>query len=120
MINDSLLLITAKGATVVAISPETAENVGKTVSKSKANFPVISDNELSIMKDYKVNFSLDEVTVEKYKKYGIDFTVSNGSNGANLPVPATYIIDIDGTIRYVFFNLDYRKRASVKDILDNL
>ena len=72
------------------------------------------------MKSYKVNFAVDENTISKYKNYGIDFDKSNGANGANLPVPATYIIGKDGKIRYVFFNTDYRQRASVKDILVNI
>ncbi len=119
-INDSLDLITAKGATVIAITPETAENVAKTITKSKASFDVLEDKGMAIMKSYKVNFAVDEKTIEKYKGYGIDFEKANGTNGANLPVPATYIIGKNGKIKYVFFNTDYSKRASVKDILDNL
>ena len=118
--SDSLALISAKGATVLAITPETGENVKKTVEKAKANFPVLEDEGLTIMKLYKVNFAVDEKTITKYKGYGIDFENANGSNGANLPVPATYIIGKDGKIKYVFFNTDYRKRASVQDILNNL
>jgi peroxiredoxin len=119
-INDSLAAITAKGATVLAITPETEENVAKTVTKTKASFDVLSDKGLAIMNSYKVSFAVDEKTIEKYKGYGIDFEKANGANGANLPVPATYIIGKDGKIKYVFFNTDYSKRASVKDILDNL
>ena len=118
--SDSLPMLTAKGATILAIAPETAENVKKTVEKTKSSFPVLEDAGLAIMKSYKVNFAVDEMTVTKYKGYGIDFDVANGSNGANLPVPATYIIGKDGIIKYVFFNTDYRKRASVQDILNNL
>jgi peroxiredoxin len=72
------------------------------------------------MKGYKVNFAVNAGTIEKYKKYGIDFDKANGSNGANLPVPATYVIGKDGKIKYAFFNPDYKERASVQDILDNL
>ena len=118
--SDSLPMLTAKGATILAIAPETAENVKKTVEKTKSSFPVLEDAGLVIMKSYKVNFAVDEMTVTKYKGYGIDFDVANGSNGANLPVPATYIIGKDGIIKYVFFNTDYRKRVSVQDILNNL
>lgn len=118
--SDSLLLLNANGASVIAIAPETAENVKKTIEKTKATFPVLEDIGLAIMKMYKVNFSVDEKTIVKYKGYGIDFDNANGSNGANLPVPATYIIGKDGKIKYVFFNTDYRKRASVMDILNNL
>lgn len=118
--SDSLQLLTANGVTLLAITPETAENVKKTVDKTKVTFPVLEDEGLSIMKMYKVNFKVDEKTVTKYKGYGIDFDQSNGNNGANLPVPATYIIGKDGKIKYVFFNADYRKRAHVQDILNNL
>jgi peroxiredoxin len=118
--SDSLPLLTAKGAALLAITPETAENIKKTVDKTQTGFPVIEDEGLAIMKLYKVNFAVDEKTVTRYKGYGIDFDKANGSNGANLPVPATYIIGKDRKIKYVFFNTDYKKRASVQDILDNL
>lgn len=119
-LNDSLQLIVAKGATLVAVTPETIENVGKTIGKTKASFPIISDINLSIMKSYQVAFEVDQATQDKYKKYGIDFSVANGNNGANLPVPATYIIGKDGKIKYSFFNPDYRLRPSVKDIVEHL
>ncbi|MEO6252461.1 MAG: peroxiredoxin-like family protein [Ferruginibacter sp.] len=118
--SDSLALLTAKGATVLAVTPETGEHVKQTVAKTKTMFSVLEDKGLIIMKSYKVNFEVDEKTIEKYKGYGIDFDKANGINGANLPVPATYIIGQDGMVKYVFFNTDYRKRASVQDILDNL
>jgi peroxiredoxin len=118
--SDSLSMLTAKGASVLAITPETAENVKKTIEKTKSTFPVLEDQGLVIMKMYKVNFAVDEKTITKYKGYGIDFDKANGVNGANLPVPATYIIGTDGKIKYVIFNTDYRKRASVMDILNNL
>ena len=118
--SDSLQMVIAKGATVLAITPETGDNVKKTVVKTKASFPVLEDEGMAIIKQYKVNFAVDENTVAKYKGYGIDFDKANGSNGANLPVPATYIIGKDGIVKYVFFNTDYRKRASVQEILSNL
>jgi peroxiredoxin len=118
--NDSLSMITSKGATVVAISPEIQENVTKTIQKTKASFPVISDEQMKIMKDYKVNFPVPQATIDRYKNFGIDFSVANGANGANLPVPATYVIGKNGKIKYVFFNPDYRKRASVQEIVSYL
>ena len=119
-ISESLDSINAKGATVIAITPETGENIKKTIEKTKATFGIVEDKGLEIMKNYKVSFAVDAETVVKYKKYGIDFEKANGANGANLPVPATYIIGKDGKIKYAFFNPDYSKRASVKDIIANL
>jgi peroxiredoxin len=119
-ISDSLSFIKAKGASVFTITPETNENIKKTISKTKATYPILEDKGLAIMKSYKVSFEVDENTITKYKKYGIDFTKANGENGANLPVPATYIVGKDGKIKYAFFDMDYSKRASVLEILNNL
>ena len=90
------------------------------IAKTKASFPVIADENLRIMKMYQVDFAVDQPTQDRYKKFGIDFSQANGTNGANLPVPATYVIDKNGKIKYVFFNPDYRLRPSVKDILEQL
>jgi peroxiredoxin len=118
-LQDSLMAIQTKGATVVAITPETTENVQKTVSKTGATFPILFDNGLKVMKLYDVNFAVDAGTVEKYKKYGIDFEKANGANGANLPVPAMYIIK-NGKIAWKYFDENYSKRPSVTEVLQQL
>jgi peroxiredoxin len=119
-LEDSLSLIRNKAATLVAVSPEMPVNIGKTIEKSKASFPILFDDSLKIMKQYDVAFSVDKTTIEKYKGYGIDFTQANGSNGANLPVPAVYVINKKGIIVYKYFDKDYRNRASVAQILSYL
>lgn len=117
---DSLSMITLKGATVLAITPEQPANVEKTIGKTKATYSILTDDNLKIMKDYGVAFAVDPATIEKYKSYGIDFSAANGENGANLPVPAVYIIDKKGKITYRYFDADYTKRASVKEIVNHL
>ncbi len=117
---DSLALITGKGATVLAVTPETSENVAKTVAKTKTSFSIISDKGLKIMKAYQVAFAVDEATQKKYKGYGIDFEKANGENKAVLPVPAVYVINKEGKIAFSYFDTNYRKRLSVKEIADRL
>jgi peroxiredoxin len=119
-LNDSLSAIQAKGATVVAISPEKYASVNKTIEKTKASFDIISDTSNTILKQYGVNFTVDDKTVEKYKTYGIDFASVNGNSDNTLPVPAVFIIDKNGTFKYLHFDTDYRKRPSVKELLENL
>jgi peroxiredoxin len=119
-LEDSLSMITAKGATLIAVTAEKQENISKTIEKTKASYPILFDNGLKIMKSYDVAFAVDEKTVEKYKGYGIDFNEVNGSNGAYLPVPAVYVINKDGIIVFKHFDPNYTKRASVQDILDHL
>ena len=119
-LQDSLQLLTAKGAYVIAVTPETAEGISKTIQKTHASFSIIPDKGYQIMKDYKVNYVLDDATVSKYKTYGLDLNKSNGNADHVLPVPATYIINQSGKITFVHFNKDYTKRASVRDMLQVL
>lgn len=120
-LEDSLSLIKAKGASVLTITPEKPENITKTISKTKTSSSILHDEGLNIMKSYDVAFKVDDKTIEAYKKYGIDFAEANGNlNGANLPVPAVYIVNTSGKIIYKYFDTDYRKRSSVKEILEHL
>ncbi len=119
-LEDSLSLIMAKGATLVTVTPEKPENISKTIEKTKATYPILFDDGLKIMKSYDVAFAVDEKTIEKYKGYGIDFTTVNGANGANLPVPAVYVINKKGKIVFRHFDKNYTQRASVAEILKYL
>ncbi|WP_422361103.1 peroxiredoxin-like family protein [Reichenbachiella sp.] len=117
---DSLNFIVEKGGIVVAVTPEKPESIAKTVDKTGASFKIIHDKDLSIMNTYHVAFKMEEALLKKYKKWGIDLDAANGDNGPNLPVPATYIIGQDKKILYAFFDPDYKKRATVGKILQNL
>lgn len=115
-LQDSLQVLTGKGAQVVVVTPETQENIDKTVAKTKAVFPIVHDDSLTIMKAYKTAFSVDDATAAKYRGFGLDLKKANGFDTAVLPVPATYVIGRDGKIKYAFFNPDYRHRASVRQV----
>lgn len=118
---DSLQLLTDKGAQVVAISPEKSEGISKTVEKTGATFPILHDEEMKIAKGYGVAYQVDEKVQQRYKKFGNDLLEINGQKEkAYLPVPAVYIVNRDGSVTFRFFEEDYRKRVFVKDLLSNL
>jgi peroxiredoxin len=119
-LEDSLQLIKEKGATLIAVTPEKPENISKTIEKTNAEYPILFDEGLKIMKAYDVSFEVPENTLTRYRNTGIDIEKNNGSNGKYLPVPAVYIIDKESTIIYRFFEPDYRKRPTVEEILKNL
>jgi peroxiredoxin len=119
-LEDSLQFILEKGAQLVAVSPEKPENISKTIEKTNAQYPVLWDEGLKIMKAYDVAFELPENTLTRYRNSGLNIEEINGSNGKYLPVPAVYIINKESTVIYRFFENDYRKRPSVEEILKNL
>lgn len=119
-LQDSLQLIKEKGAILVAVSPEKPENILTTVEKTKAEYSILYDEGLKIMKAYDVEFEVPENTLTRYRNAGLDIEKNNGSNGKYLPVPAVFIIDKESTIIYRFFEPDYKKRPSVKELLEYL
>ena len=120
-LQDSLQLITEKGASVVAITPEASEGINKTIEKTKAVFPILHDEEMKIAKAYKVAYEVDERTTGRYKSFGTDLlNINEQKLKAWLPVPAVYVINKEGSVTYRYFNEDYKKRPSVKDILEEI
>jgi peroxiredoxin len=119
-LNDSLQLITAKGATLIAITPEGKEGIDSTIAKTGATFSIISDEGMKISNDYGVTFKVDDKLVSRYKNFGVDLLKNNNQKDAMLPVPAVYVINRDGAVTFRFFNEDYKKQVAVKEILGAL
>ena len=117
---DSLEQIQAKGAQVVAITPETREGIDSTIRKTGAVFPLLYDENLKVATEYQVVYNLDDKTVSRYKVGGIDLLKTNNQKVAMLPIPAVYIINKEGTVTYRYFDENYRNRVSVKEILKNI
>ncbi|BDD04984.1 peroxiredoxin-like family protein [Aureibacter tunicatorum] len=119
-LQDSLNLISAKGAEIIAVTPERKEGIKKVQSKLDAGFNILHDKDLEIMKAYDVDFKLPEKIKKKYLGYGINLNSINGDNGENLPIPAVYVIGQNGNIEYRYFDEDYTKRLSVSELLEKL
>ncbi|MBL4592508.1 MAG: redoxin domain-containing protein [Flavobacteriales bacterium] len=120
-LNDSLQYISDNNAEIIVIGPESFENTEKTADKAAATFVLIPDTTLQIQKDYDVLFSVTKKYQGKIKTFlRTDIAKNNNQKEATLPVPATYIIDTTGKIIWRYFDYDYSKRPSVKEIIDNL
>ncbi|MCF8278628.1 MAG: AhpC/TSA family protein [Flavobacteriales bacterium] len=119
-IQDSLQMILAAGASLIAITPEKGERIEKTVEKSGATFSIVYDENHRIMDDYHVTFKLSAWKRFIYGIAGININKASGNKDSALPVPATYIIAKDGTIFSSHFNEDYTERMPIEDMLDIL
>ncbi len=107
-------------ATLVAISPQTPDNSLSTVEKHELTFEVLSDVGNNVAKEFGLVFTVPEILRNIYHSFGIDLPKSNGDDSYTLPLPATYIVDRDGTIIYSFVDTDYTKRVDTQEIIDIL
>lgn len=118
---DSLPMLEEQGASLIAISPESAAQLAKTTEKINDGIKLLSDEDGVVMRDYDVDFWVTEKYQGKIKRGLLrNIAKSNEQEEAILPVPATYIIGKDGKIVFRYFDINYRKRVPVSVILKAL
>ena len=109
--------LTALGASVVAITPELPEKAEVTSGKSEIAFPIAVDSSNGFARELGLVFSLPVDLRPQFRQIGIDLEQWNGNETHELPIPATYVIDRTGVIRWAFVDADFTKRADPVDVL---
>jgi peroxiredoxin len=110
----------ARGATLVAISPQTPDESLTTKQKNELAFPVLSDAGSKVARKFGLVFTLDETLKPIFKAFGIDLLAHNGVDTWELPIPATYVVAKSGKIVSACVDVDYRNRAEPAEILKSL
>lgn len=98
------------GYQVLAVSPDRPEALRQSADKGDHRYQLLSDSEMELTKGFGLAFRVDGSTLEKYRGFGIDLQRASGRDHHLLPVPAVYIIDKDGVIRFAHWNADYKQR----------
>ena len=116
---DNIQRINDGGQTqVLAVSPQLQSYMKTFHEENKFSFPILYDEDHSIMRDYKVLFHV----TDKYNAYikkakGETIETFNGDKEPIMPVPATYLIGQDGTIEFVHYDPDYKKRSDLTEVM---
>ena len=109
--------IEARGARLVAISPQTGSNSRKSQRDNKLTFPILSDEKSRVAAAFGLRFSLPDYLVELYKGFKNDLPAFNDDPAWVLPMPARYVIGSDGIIAYAEVNPDYTQRPDPSELL---
>ncbi|MFF3542436.1 peroxiredoxin-like family protein [Streptomyces platensis] len=109
--------ITARCAQLVAISPQIPDESLTLTEKHALAFDVLSDLGCDTAQQFGISFDLPDDLAVVYESFGFDLQRVNGGHARTLPVPATYVIDRNATIRWSFIDTDYTARAEPSDIL---
>jgi peroxiredoxin len=113
--------IKALGASMIAISPQLPDNSLSTEEKNSLTFPVLSDIGNVIARRFGIAFRLPDELLKAYEGFNHGLEKKNGKEGAlELPMPATFVLDKEGTIRLAFVDEDYTKRLDPEIILATL
>ena len=105
------------GAKLAAISPQTVQQSFFMRDQHKLRFPLLSDNGNNLARQFGLTYRVPEEQKAVYKRAFVNLPFVNGDDSWELPIPATYIIDRDGTVLYAFANEDYTERPEPEDIV---
>lgn len=107
----------ARGAKLVAISPQTPPNSRKSQRDNNLGFSILSDKNSEVAAAFGIKFKLPTYLVDLYKSFGNDLPTFNNDPAWVLPMPARYVIARDGTIAYAEINPDYTRRPDPSELI---
>ena len=112
--------IHAAGGRLLAISPEMPDYTRDFIKTEGIDFPILTDTGNAVAQRFGLVFNLPEVLRPIYADMGIDLPARNGDESFSLPVPATYVINVQGIVCAAHVDVDYTRRMSPATILDAL
>jgi peroxiredoxin len=105
---------------LIAISPLIMENAIALKEKLALTFPMTIDRGNKASHKFGLTYILSDSVRPVYEGFGINITEANGDESFELPIPATYLIDTDGTARLAYINADHTRRLDPEDIITAL
>jgi peroxiredoxin len=105
------------GATLVAISPQTVKQSFFMHDQHKLRFPLLSDASNKVARQFGLTYRVPEAQESVYRRAFVNLPFTNGDDSWELPIPATYILDRDGSALFVSANEDYTERPEPADIV---
>ncbi len=109
--------IRALGATLVAVSQQTAPNSRKSRADNNLSFPILNDKGGETAAAFGIRFRLQDELIALYKRLKVDLSIINGEPSGTLPMPARYVIGQEGVIAYAEVNPDYTRRPEPDELL---
>jgi peroxiredoxin len=113
--------IRRRGASLVAISPQSPDHSLSLTEQAELEFDVLSDVDQHVIRDYRLQFTLPaDLQSVHLNMFSLDLRAQNADGSWNLPVPATFVISAEGRIVAAGVEVDYRARIEPKVVLEAL
>ena len=112
--------IQERGAALVAVSPQTAQQSFFMHDQHKLNFPLLCDKGNLVARQFGLTYQVPDYQQAVYKRVFVNLPHANGDESWELPIPATFILEQDGTVLFASADEDYTARAEPTEILQKL
>jgi peroxiredoxin len=98
------------GASILTVTPQLPDRAVVLRKEANLAFPILFDEENAVARQWGLDFTLPEDLRELYRSWKIDLEEENGDTSWTLAMPASFVIDTEGVVRYRYVNPDYRYR----------
>lgn len=115
--------IRSRGATLVAISQQTAPNSRRSQLDNNLSFQILTDQGGEVADKFGLRWKLEPYLIDVFKMFKVDLPAIHNEKDWTLPMPARYVIGTDGVIAYAEVNPDYTRRPEPSElfpVLDQL
>ncbi len=109
----------SRGASVLAISPQVVDT-REVPEEAAGGFINLSDSGNAVARQFGLVYPLGDEIRKVYETFGIRLDVLNADDSYEVPIPASYVIDSDMTIRYAFASADLTERAEPETLLEEV
>lgn len=109
-----------RGASVVAVSQETASRSRRCRTVVELGFPLLRDQGGEVAARYGVRWTVPADLQRIYRILDADLDELNGEDSWTLSMPARFVIDLDGIIAYAVTSPDYTVRSEPRDLVSVL
>jgi len=108
------------GAELVAISPQTIQHAFFMADQHHLRFPLLSDSHNELARQFGLVYRVPDEQQALYRRTIVNLPLANGDDSWELPIPATFVVNQDGTISSADANPDYTARPEPLEILARL
>jgi peroxiredoxin len=106
-----------RGITPVAVSVDRPESEAKMKATYAIPFPVLSDSDAAIIEAFRVVKNVGGDELAKMKGFGVDLESYSGETHHKIAIPALFLIDRSGVVRWAHSDPDFKVRPSTAQIL---
>jgi len=106
-----------RGVTPVTVSVDTPDAEAKTKATYAIPFPVLSDSDATMLAAFHVVKKVDGDELAKMKSFGVDLEGYSGKSHHEIAIPALFLIDRTGVVRWAHSDPEFKVRPSTAQIL---
>jgi peroxiredoxin len=113
-------VVRERKALLIAVSPQTIRQSDFTRDQHSIPFPLLFDEGCRVSEQFGLAYTIPPFHQQHYRSVLVNLPFVNGDQSWRLILPATYVIDHDGTVLFAEAHADFRVRPEPEDVLRHL